>query len=358
MKEKGIGRIRRIRRASVERFNNNGVYLPNPNVSPEFDKHRPVSSDHKAKAFGFEPNSQKRLFDLPKGDAGAGQSVYRRVQAFYPMGGPTRVSEVNYGKPIAIITNRSSTKIHRYFHVSIYGFGVRVPTEGQPQSPQSIAELQAQQFEAIYINNADQTDITPRFVPSVCSCQARVMVHDESGQRFFDVDVIGSRSMDFYAWGVTVFLLLKDGGYEVDEQNPDSNLSITDVNGVENDVVGARVLPVSKNITKNPQQRTITISVDLSTESLLRRIIPIPPGAKTVQIFSNEPDPESVPWILEFWTGRASGARPDLGIINWDAGQSKTSIYEIPNASAIAISSTAIPAPATTGFSLVFEVQA
>lgn len=357
MSIKKIGEIRKEERASVKQFNENKVHLPNPSSEPGFDRHRPITSNRKAENFGMEPVSPKKLWDLPPGDAGAGQSVYRRVQVFYPMGGPSRVSELNYEKAIAVITNRSSANIARYFHVSIYGFGVRVPADGQPQFPETIAELQDRQFEAIYIDSAAQTAITPRFVPSVCSCQARIMVHDESGQRFYDVDVIGSRSMNVYAWGVTVFLMVKGDGYEVDAQNPDLNYSFIDDNGVENDVVGARVLPIFSDVTLNLQQRTITVSVDLSTEPNLRRIVPIPPGAKTVQIFSNEPDPESVPWLLEFWTGRASGLRPDLGIIDWEPGQSKTSIYEIPNASAIAIRSTAVPAPQTTGFSLVFEVE-
>jgi hypothetical protein len=59
---------------------------------------------------------------------------------------------------------------------------------------------------------------------------------------------------------------------------------------------------------------------------------------------------------VEFWTGRAAlGTRPDLGFIDWQAGQAKTAVVEIPNASAIAIRPRAL-APAT-GFSLVFEVE-
>ena len=345
-----------MQRADVQRFNRNGVYLPNPTASPTLDRHKPIPSDEKARAFGLEPVSPKRLFDLPAGDAGAGQSVYRRIHAFYGQG-MNHVARTNYTKALAIITNRSSTQTARYFHVSIYGFGVRRTGNGVvPFNPLSIAEAQDRQFEQIYLDDVAQTPITPRFVPSVLTAQARVMVHDESGQRFYDVDVIGSRSFSVYAWGVSVFLLVKPDGYEVDAQNPEGSEPILSDVGVEDDVVGARVLPIFTNLTENQQNRTITITIDPAV-SVARRIIPIPPGARRVQIFSNEPDPGAVPWEMDFWTGRAAlGTRPDLGIIDWEPGQAKTSMVEIPNASAIAIRPLD-PGARATGFSLVFEVE-
>ena len=181
------------------------------------------------------------------------------------------------------------------------------------------------------------------------------MIHDESGQRFFDVDVIGTRSFSVYAFGVTVFLLVKPPGYEVDEQNPDSLIPIDTAGlGVEDDIVGARIVPIFTNRTENIQNRTISITID----SVDRRIIPIPPGARRVQIFSNEPLPEALPWLVQFWTGRgAFASRPDLGIIDFQPGQSKTAIIEIPNASAISIGTLINPPPVPTGFTLIFEVE-
>ena len=351
----GTGDIRDLQRASVQRFNRNGVSLPNPNGPPPFDRKESISSTQKALAFGMEPNSPKRLFDLPPGDAGTGQSVYRRIHAFFGQG-ILQPARTNYTKALAIITNKSSTQTSRYFHVSIFGFGVRRRGNGIiPFDPLSISEAQDRQFEQIYVDDVAQTPVTPRFIPSVLTAQARVMVHDESGQRFYDVDVIGSRSFSVYAWGVSVFLLVKPDGYEVDAQNPGANEQIVSDVCVEDDIVGARVLPVFSNITDNHQNRTITITID-PADTQARRIIPIPPGAITVQVFSNEPDPGAVPWSLEFWTGRAAtGTRPDLGFIDWQIGQAKTAVVSIPNASAIAIRPGAL-APAT-GFSLVFEVE-
>jgi hypothetical protein len=354
-KRLSTGDIRDLQRADVQRFNRNGVNLPNPNIGPTLDRHKPIHSDQKARAFGMEPVSPKRLFDLPAGDAGAGQSVYRRIHAFYGQG-TTQAARTNYTKALAIATNRSSTQKARYFHVSVYGFGVRRRGNAVvPFAPLSISEAQDRQFEQIYLDDLAQTPITPRFVPAVLTAQARIMVHDESGQRFYDVDVIGSRSLSVYAWGVSVFLLVKDNGYEVDAQNPGGNEQILSDICVEDDVVGARVLPVFSNITDSQQNRTITITID-PADSFARRIIPIPPGSRRVQVFSNEPDPGSARWDVEFWTGRAAlGTRPDLGFIDWQAGQAKTAVVEIPNASAIAIRPRAL-APAT-GFSLVFEVE-
>jgi len=359
-KRLGTGDIRDLERAQVKPLNDNSVYLPNPTANPAVDRHKPIPSDQKARAFGLEPTSPKRLFDLPRGDAGAGQSVYRRIHAFYSMGVDSQAARTNFTKALAIITNRSSTKSPRYFHVSIYGFGIRRGAQfaGPQSGPLTIAEAQDRQFEQIYLNDAVQTPLTPRFIPSVFSAQARVMVHDESGQRFFDVDVIGNRSLSVYAWGVSVFLLVKPDGYEVDAENPDSN-EILDSGflGFEDDVVGARVVPVFTNRKENLQNRTISITIDTANPpGPIERIIPIPPGARRVQIFSNEPDPGAVPWLVQFWYGRAAGGtRPDLGIIDWEPGQSRTPIVDIVNSSAIAIQPRG-PAPAT-GFTLVFEVE-
>jgi len=354
-KKLGIGDIRDMQRDEARPFNRNGVWLPNPTAEPSFDRHAPIPSDQKARALGMEPTSPKRLFDLPKGDAGAGQSVYRRIQAFYPMGELLRAGVLNYTKALAIATNRSTTQTPRYFHVSIYGFGVRRPgRDGEFFTPLTIAQAQDRQFEAIYLDGAVQTDLTPRFIPSVAVAQARVMIQDESGQRFFDVDVIGNRSFTVYAFGVSVFLLVKPPGYEVDSQNPDSLIPIDAGGlGVEDDVVGARIVPVFTNKTENVQNRTISITID----DRGRYVVPIPPGARTVQVFSNEPDPAALPWRLDFWYGRADvGSRADLGAIDWEGTQSKTAVIAIPNASSISIQSDLVPA-VPTGFTLIFEVE-
>lgn len=362
---KTIKQMRNAERANVQRFNDNGVYLNNPEAQPSFDKHKPIHSDRKAMAFGMEPISPKRLWQLPYGDAGAGQSVYRRVQVFYPLnntddfipGLGARIAEFPYSEAIGVATNRSSDQKPQYFHVSVYGIGVRRNGRQQPAlQPLPQNEILQQQFEQIFVAaGGTAIPLTPRFVPSVPSCQARIMVHDESGQRFFDVDVLGNRSFSVYAWGVTVFVLIKRDGFEFDEQNPQENEVRAD--GYEDDIIGARIVPIFTNKTESTQNRTIGITIDPSEFVGLPRIIPVPPGARTVQIFSNNPDPAGAGFVAEFLYGRIDPAvRADVGTIDFIAGQSKTGIISIPNAPSIAIRPRDNLAP-LTGFSLVFEVE-
>jgi hypothetical protein len=364
----GVGGIRDMQRDEVQKYNDNGVYLPNPSAEPLFDKHKPIPSSNKALAFGMEPTAPKRLYELPRGDAGAGQTVYRRIQAFYELAGPggplgpARVSATPYSDALPIITMRSTDQRCRYWHVSIFGTGTRRPAQGgAPIAPLAAGTIQNRQLIAYQVEFPAGTfvDISPRYLPSVPTAQARVMVSDESGQRFFDVDVLGSRSFNVYAWGVTVFLLVKPGGYEVDPQNPGANATFTGNSlGVEDDLIGGRVVGIFTNRTESIQNRTLTINIDPAQFGGATRIIPVPPGAKTVQIFSHDPGPV-VSWLAQFWYGGASGvgARPDVGIIDWDpTAPERTAIVQIPNAPSIALTP-ANPAVPPRSFSIVFEVE-
>ena len=356
---KTIKQMRGTERARVKQFNDNGVYLRNPDRGPAVDRHRPISSNQKALAFGMEPISPKKLFDLPPGDAGSGQSVYRRVHVFYPLnrGDLDRIIATPYSEAVQVATNRSSDQKPQYFHVSFYGIGVRRNGRGLPaQQPLTQAEILQLQFEQIFIQAGPAAiPVTPRFIPSVPTCQARVMVHDESGQRLYDMDIIGNRHMTFFAWGVTVFILGKRPGFEFDEQNPQVNE--VEADGYEDDIIGARILPIFTNKTESRQIRTISITIDPSEFVNQRRIIPIPPGARKVQIFSNNPDPAGAGFEAEFYYGRIDPAtRPDAGRIDFIAGQSKTGIIMIPNTPSISIRPSDPQAP-VTGFSLAFEVE-
>ncbi len=364
-KRLGTGDLRDRQRREVQRFNDNGIFLSNPQASPGFDRHKPISSAHKALAFGMEATAPKRLYELPCGDAGAGQTVYRKIHAFFDLGPPNalRVGASNFTQALPITTMRSADQRPKYWHISIYGFGVRRPAEGgAPIAPLTAGEMTSLQFEQYFVETPPGTfvPLSPRFVPSVNTSQARVLVHDESGGRFFDVDVIGTRSFTVYGWGATVFLLVKPGGYEVDSQNPGANRDLTGNGvGVEDDLVGARVVGVFTNRTENTQNRSLSITIDPSNfgAQQLARIIPIPPGARRVQIFSTLPTPAAL-WRADFYYGRALGAlRPDIGRIDFNAGQSRTSIIDIPNAPSIALTPTNPAITPITSFSLVFEVE-
>ena len=360
----GIGDIRAEERARAKHLNDTQVYLDNPDASPTFSKGRSISSEHKALAFGMEPTSPKALIDLPRGDAGSGQSAYRRIHAFFSLAGesPGIVGGTAFTQALPIITMRSENQRAKYWHVSIYGVGVRRFATVGPQLPLTDAEILSLQFEEYFVESPAGTavPISPRFVPSIPSAQARVMVHDESGQRFFDVDVLGNRSFSVYGFGVTVFLLVKTGGYEVDAQNPGANAALDGNSvGVEDDIIGARVLGIFTNRTESVENRTLSIRIDPTNfgGAPLERIVPVPPGARRVQIFSDTPLPGPL-WEVEFWYGRGlSGARPDVGIIDFNALQSRTSIIDIPNAPSISFRPLNPAVTPTTVFTLVFEVE-
>ena len=363
-KRLGTGDLRDIERKSVQRFNDNGVYLPNPQAAPTYDRHAPIPSTQKALAFGMEPTEPKRLFELPQGDAGAGQTAYRNIHGFFSLSqNSNRVGDSNFTKALPIITMRSANQKPKYWHVSVYGVGVRRPAEGgAPINPLTTTQIRDLQFEQYFVETAPGvfTPLSRRFVPSVGTAQVRVLVHDESGGRYFDADIIGNRSFSLYGWGATVFLLVKGDGYEVDAQNPDANTPLTgNDTGVEDDLIGGRVVGIFTNRTESIQNRTLSITIDPSSfgAAALPRIIPIPPGAKRVQIFAASAI-VTADWQLDFWYGRAlGGARPDVGRIDFNAGQSRTAIVDIPNAPSIAITPTNPAVTPITSFSLVFEVE-
>lgn len=365
-KRLSISRARDIERQSVKPLNDNGVYLRNPEASPAYDKHKPIDSDRKALSFGMEPVSPKRLWDLPPGDAGAGQTVYRRIQIFMPLNnrdaiiGDTgdRFAQYPYTNGLGIASNRSSDQQPQYFHVSMYGIGTTRNDDGVVAGqPLNYAEIIDRQFEQIFIREAGgSVPLTDRYLPSICVTQCRVMVHDESGQRFYDFDVLGNRSATFYCWGATVFALVKEGGFEVDEQNPNQENTIR-TNGLQDEVVGARILPVSRNLTTSLQIRTIQITIDPAVSPSRDRCIPIPPGTRRVQVFSNNPDPSANGFEVRFLFGRVAPAtRADLGDIEFIPGLSRTNIVSVPNAPQLGIRPTDAGAP-VTGFSAVFEVE-
>lgn len=362
-KRLGTGDIRDAARREAKPLNDNSVSLPNPSAVPVYDRHKPIPSAQKALAFGMEPTAPKRLYELPRGDAGAGQTVYRKIHAFYSLTQPgdTRVGASNYTKALPIITMRSANQKPRYWHVSVYGVGVRRPATGAPLAPLSGEAIKSLQFEQYFVETAPGvfTPLSTRFVPSVPTAQLRVMVHDESGQRFFDADMIGNRSFSLYGFGATVFLLVKQDGYEADFQNPSMNTPlIGNDSGVEDDLIGGRVVGLRTNRTESIQNRTLTIRIDPAAFGglPLPRIIPIPPGAINVQVFTNTPDPNA-DYELDFWYGRAlATGLPEVGRIEFNGASSRTAIIKIPNAPSIAITPTN-PAAGITNFSFVFEVE-
>lgn len=358
-----IKEFREYQRLLALQYQQEDPGIRNPQVSGMLDKTTPITSEEKALALGFEATGPKRWLDLPPGDAGCGESMFRLSHTFYQLNGNInpfglpgldRPAFAPYSRAIAIATQRSADQKPRYWHISIYGIGVRRPGSRDPQSPLSLSELESRKFESIYALTAGtETDLTPRFIPSIPTCQARILVHDESGGRYVDVDVLGTRSMSVYGFGATVFLLIKPIGYEVDPSNTGNNEPLESEIGFEDDLVGARILPVKTNTTQNRSQRTITVITVASGGT--RTSVPIPPGALTVQVFNHDSPATAALWSIVFNYNRiAPGIRSDLGFIDMIPGLSRSRVIEIPNAPAIQFGSA--PNNPPTQWSIVFEV--
>lgn len=359
-----IRQIRDGQRASqVDQFQP-GADLWNPDMptGDGFDRTAQQSRLAKNQAFGFQvqPN---RIIDLPPGDAGAGQSAFRRTQIFARIDNPATntVAGNPFDRAIGIATQRSSDTRPRFWHVSF--FGIAVQRVANP--PASLQPLSESQILSEQLDPVTGPFTTPDFVPAVSQLQGRVLIHDESGGRYFDVDVLGNRSFDVYAWAVTVFILVPgnvgtdQGGYEVN-RGSGGNLPQQALSGlVEDSIVGARVVPIAINSTQNEDQRTITIVTGNAADTR----VPIPPGAKTVQIFSHEVLGDAQNYRIFFDAGNDGTfvGRSDLGVIELNAATRSSDPVLIPNAVQIIFEPFPGPIPPApppaNGWSLVFTVE-
>jgi len=176
-----------------------------------------------------------------------------------------------------------------------------------------------------------------RGVPLVSTTKFRVMVFDESGQRFVDVDVIGTKTMQVYGFGVTVFALIKEEGYEIDRQRND-NEPLAGI--VDQSVVGARIIPIRTNFTENPHNRTVTVSHPGGDPSSVVTV-PIPPGSRKLQVYSIDGAVRFTEYLITMSTGDplnigASGAVGAQAIIEPRApGLTASSIYNIANSNLV-----------------------
>jgi hypothetical protein len=232
--------------------------------------------DAKVRSLGLAPNIPRHFWQLLKGDAGAGSSIFRRTTLFQQLAAPGfRSAATMYSKAIEIATMRSKDQRPRYWQVSLLGVG-RVIETGVPIGPLSDDEILRT---APGIRQGEPTVFpVARGVPLVSTTKFRIMVHDESGQRYFDVDCLGTRSLNLYGWGVTVFALINEEGYEVNRQGAEQEQFI---GLLDQTIVGARVLPIRSNFTQNPQNRTVTVNFVPPDAAF---VVPIPPGSKRVQV--------------------------------------------------------------------------
>ena len=347
-----------FRDPQMQVVNQPGCDIPNPDAEPTFDRTRPYPPGVAAERLGFQ-NQEGRLFDLPRGDSGAGQTSFRRIQTFERLDdevNTTVCGNVAF-RPLPIATQRSSDQRLRFWHVSIFGTGV-IEELVAPRSPLAESEIM-ETSGFVGVESSALLGVTSSlvpFIPRISLSTLRVMIHDESGQRFWDTDCIGTRSFDVYAWSVAVFALVPVQGYEVTTgsllKDPNNNAQLTGL--VQDSIIAARVVPIALNTTNNIDQRTICVGLNGSVGT--SATVPIPPGAKTVTIINHGRVASEQLYRIDFDAGgpRGTAATTAMGAIILDPVTFRTPPINIPNSTKISFQP--VGGAAATSFSLVFDI--
>ena len=290
--------------------------LPNPEHEPPFDRKLPRPWQDRQRGFGMSLRPFN-INEVAPGDAAAGLSQYRRGQFFVQLSGAGfDVAELNWNIPIGISTARSSDTRPRFFHVSFFNNGV-ITDEAAPVQPATESDIMSASGQA----------------PDIALVRGRVQIQDESGGRFFDVDILGTRSFSIYAFAVTTFILLPtapDGtqlGFEVDRQAPDQPSLGPGL--IENSFASGRVIPAFQNATQITDNVTRTVTVPASGTNFL----PIPPGTTRVQLRTSF-DSTLLPaaYTIAFSAFPVLTAASALGRIFTIPGTTETDTIEVPNA--------------------------
>lgn len=185
------------------------------------------------------------------------------------------------------------------------------------------------------------------------------MVNDESGQRYFDVDIMGTRSVDVYAFGVTAFVLgpsnagTDQGMYEVN-RGSNGDLPQTALEGlVEDAIIGVRIVPIVIGSLSTPENRTISVVTDNVDPTL----VPIPPGTRKVQIINHDGAAAAALFEIEFDSGDDGTALINAvqGRVNINAGESKSDVVLVPNC--VQLIFYPIGLAVTTAWSIIFTVD-
>lgn len=290
--------------------------LPNTEKEAPFDRKLPRPWQDRQRGLGMSLRPFN-INDIAVGDAAAGLSQYRRGQFFTQLNSAAiDFAELVWDIPIGMATARSSDTRPRFFHVSFFNNGV-ITNEGAPVSPVLESGIQGSSGQA----------------PSLALVRGRVQIQDESGGRFFDVDILGTRSFQVYAFAVTAFILLPsvpDGtqlGFEVDRQNPTQPTLGPGL--IENSFASARVLPIFQNATDITDNVTRTVTVPEEGTGFIE----IPPGTTKVQLrtaFDNTAIPAG--YTIAFSAFTVLTAANALGRIFPVAGTTETDVIEVPNA--------------------------
>lgn len=273
------------------------------------------------------------LIDRPLGDAGAGLPQFRTTQFFWQVHSSALGAPPNpLLNPVVLASARSYDRRIRFWHVAFCGRDtIRDvgPVETTPlQFPDLVPGLRNGPIQSTAI-------------------KARLEIQDECGRRFEDIDVLGNRMLEIYAWAVKVYALIPTDGYEVSQVAPENNEALNGV--VADSIFGAQISPIAVNGTQVPDKLTRIVNITGASTVL----VATPPGACTVQIHSAS---AVVPPIgIQFDTGAPVGstAASSLGAITIPAGETATGQLFIPNALFIRFSSVG----AAGTFTVVYTIE-
>jgi len=314
-----------IETSQPEMVGQHGMRLHNPDAEPTIDRKRPRPLDARQRDLGLA-RRPTNINDVAPGDAAAGKSEFRRGQFFtqltstIPGGGSYDVVDLIWDKPIGLATGRSSDTRPRFWHVSFFNYGTVRQVAAGTVNPLTEAEIQTAAGRG----------------PSVAMVRGRVQIFDESGGRFFDVDILGTRSFSFYAFGVTANILLPNA--------PDGSDISVEINAqattqpalgpglVEDSFAAARIIPIFQNATQIIDTITSTVTVPLGGVGSIQ----IPPGTTRVQLRTSF-DRTAIPadYIIAFSAGPAFTAPNSVGQIFVIPGTTETDTIEVPNANFI-----------------------
>ena len=319
--------------------------LDNPVREPPID--RKHMRGFRPELLGFQRRSEN-FNDLSVGEAGAGVSQFRRAQFFSRIAGALDFADLfDYNEPIAIATAKAADVRPRFWHISF--FAVSALSGGLaagPSGPLTQGEI---------LSTAGKE-------PTNTVLKGRIQVYDESGSRFYDVNIHGTSSFSFYGWGVTTFILLPtlngvSQASEVDVQNP----ALTpDTPGLhENTLATGRIIPTFQNVTQITDQVTRTTTAPSGVVGGFG-VLPIPPGARAVRIRANvgvAPGALSPGYEINFAVAPGAGRPLSLGHISLLPGRLESSLVAVPNATFIAFRAVA-PADPEVEWIATFIVEA
>jgi len=329
-----------------------GCDLPNPDHAPPFDRTQPLGRVQKREALGFRPATDD-LIELKHGDAWNSKTNRRRTQYFSQLVFPQAIinPEIN---PIGLVANDQSgqgiAEMHsqdperlKLFQVSLFSIGVRRVSVDTLLTPLTEQEIINNQLVGIQ----GGPNVPGQLFSSVSMNRFRILVQDVSGGRYFDVDVMGTRSINVWAYGVTVFSMIPDGGYEVRTsaggQDPGPQQGFGGL--VEDSIVGARIFQMAlEDGDQFKDQVTAQVRVDADSDPPTPLsptgsvLVPVPPGAREVQGYCAAPglNAQRLAYTSQFDAGLAL-PQTSLGQIVLDPVTGRTpSPILVPNCNNIA----------------------